>query len=83
MSVLWSYLSLGSLIICEQLSSVSAGGSFISTNWSQAIFETAISADVISREINALWHNPSSVHPKIVLHARRNADSVSASVALT
>ena len=42
-------------------SSVLAGGSFIATNWSQAIFETPISADVIPREINALWHTPSSV----------------------
>lgn len=38
---------------------VLAGGSFIETNWSQAIFETALSADVISRQINTAWQSPS------------------------
>ena len=43
----------------HNLLSVLAGGSFIQTAWSQAIFETALSADVISRQINTAWQSPS------------------------
>lgn len=42
----------------HNLLSVLAGGSFIQTAWSQAIFETALSADVISRQINTAWQSP-------------------------
>ena len=42
--------------------SVLAGGSFIQTSWSQAVFETALSADVISRQINTAWQSPSSMY---------------------
>lgn len=41
--------------------SVLAGGSFIETTWSQAIFETALSADVISRQINTAWQSASGM----------------------
>ncbi len=43
----------------HNLLSVLAGGSFIETAWSQAIFETALSADVISRQINTAWQSQS------------------------
>ena len=39
----------------QNLLSVLAGGSFIESSWSQAIFETALSADIISRQINSAW----------------------------
>ena len=39
----------------QNLLSVLAGGSFVNTSWSQALFETALSADVISRQINTAW----------------------------
>ena len=45
----------------KNLLSVLAGGSFIETTWSQAIFETALSADVIAREINTAWQSASGV----------------------
>lgn len=43
----------------QNLLSVLAGGSFIETAWSQAIFETALSADIVSREINSAWQSQS------------------------
>ena len=46
----------------KNLLSVLAGGSFIETTWSQAIFETALSADVISRQINTAWQSPSRTY---------------------
>lgn len=42
--------------------SVLAGGSFIETTWSQAIFETALSADIISRQINTAWQSTSGMY---------------------
>ena len=42
--------------------SVLAGGSFIRTAWSQAVFETALSADVISRQINTAWQSKSGTY---------------------
>lgn len=42
----------------QNLLSVLAGGSFIESAWSQAIFETALSADIVSREINTAWGSP-------------------------
>lgn len=42
----------------QTLLSVLAGGSFIETLWSQTIYELALSADVISRQINTAWSNP-------------------------
>ena len=46
----------------KNLLSVLAGGSFIETSWSQAIFETALSAVVISREINVAWQSTSGTY---------------------
>lgn len=46
----------------QNLLSVLAGGSFIETTWSQAIFETALSADVISRQINTAWQSASGMY---------------------
>ena len=43
----------------QNLLSVLAGGSFIEALWSQAIFETALSADVVSRQINTAWQSKS------------------------
>lgn len=43
----------------NNLLSVLAGGSFIETTWSQAIFETALNANVISRQINTAWQSAS------------------------
>ena len=42
----------------QNLLSVLAGASFMETSWSQAMFETALSADIISREINTAWQSP-------------------------
>lgn len=43
----------------HNLLSVLAGGSFIETNWSQAVFEAGCNADVVSRQINNAWQSPS------------------------
>lgn len=42
----------------QALLSTLAGASFIETLWSQTIYELALSADVISRQINTAWSNP-------------------------
>ena len=46
----------------QTLLSVLAGGSFIETLWSQTIYELALSADVISRQISNAWSNPKSTY---------------------
>lgn len=46
----------------QALLSVLAGGTFIETLWSQAVYELALSADVISRQINTAWSNPKSAY---------------------
>ena len=51
----------------HNLLSVLAGGSFIETSWSQAIFEIGLSADVISRQINTAWRTPSCRSLRFIL----------------
>ena len=41
----------------QNLLSVLAGGSYIESSWSQAVLETALSADIISHEINTAWQD--------------------------
>ena len=54
----------------QNLLSVLAGASFIETLWSQQIYELALSADVISRQINTCWSNPKGTYISISFFLR-------------